>query len=108
MSFDITGAELCRIITENGLEDAIFQSDSSSIFTVDSKNKTVTIINLYTQDSNAWPGVSEWPDNFDELSHDEQESIIDEFDVSPWNKSEEPFERIQTIPLSMFECFVQV
>lgn len=105
MGFDITGAELCRIITENGLEDAIFQSDLSSVFTVDSKNKSVTIINLYTQDHNAWPGVSEWPDNFEELSKDEQCSFIEGFGDYTWNKSEEPFERIQTIPLSMFMCF---
>lgn len=105
MAFDITGAELCRIITDNGLENSIIRSEADSIFTIDKENKSVIMINLYAQDSNVWPGVSKWPDDFDNLSYKEQDSIVDEFEISTLRDSEEPFERVQTIPLSMFLCF---
>lgn len=107
MAFDVTGAELCRIIAENGLENSIIQSESGSIFTVDEENKSVIEINLYTQDSRVWPGVDKWPDDFDKLSYEEQDSIVDDFEVSTLRESEEPFERVQTIPLSMLLCFAQ-
>lgn len=105
MAFDVTGAELCRIIAENGLENSIIKSESGSIFTVDEENKSVIEINLYTQDSSVWPGVDKWPDDFDKLSYEEQDSIVDEFEISMLSQPEEPFERVQTIPLSMFVCF---
>ena len=104
---NITGAELCKIIKERELEDAEFHSENDFVYTVNNTSKTVTVIHLHTQEDSAWPGIADWPDNFDELPYDEQDSIVDTFEdrLSICTKSDEPFERVQIVPLSMFECF---
>ena len=107
---NITGADICSLILENGLENAKFWAECNYIYTINEDEKTVTMIHLHTQKCNVWPGADKWPDDFDDLSDDEQQEIIDEFEdvLDIWRDNEEEFQQVQTVPLSMFSCFVQV
>ena len=101
----ISGKQLCEIIHEYGLDDAELDADNGTLYHVNIEDDTVTAIHLFIQKQAVWPCIDKWPDNFDDLSYEEQQDIIDKYDVLLYSSICEPFKQIDKIPLSMYRYY---
>ena len=101
----ISGKQLCEIIREYGLDNAEFDADNGSLYYVNTEDNTATAIHLFIQKQAVWPCIDKWPDNFDDLSHEEQQDIIDKYDDMLYSSICEPFKQVDKIPLSMYRVY---